>query len=290
MKKYATTLLAAMLGLSMLGLPACGGSNEGSASGGAAEESAAEKETPAEPEVDESEKFVGSWTLAAIESQGLTIVGDFTMFMEEDENMVIVLDKGGNGNMSFGDDSIDVSWELKSDDVVTLSVANDSDEADESETVDAIVAQETLDLTYEDGELVMEIDDEDFSGVMTFSADGTTKRYPELAPSAFMDLTSADGLAGAYGLSGVNVQGVTMYGEPEALAEITGESTDTSMTLNEDGTAVLLGYDVTWEVGDDGGKIVLDESHVIPMSAIGTGLVLDFSELYGSSMYMFYTL
>lgn len=285
MKRRQTLVWAVLLGVSMIGLPACGGGNK-------AEEGAA---APVEEEVkvDPTEKFLGTWKLAAMQSQGLTIVGDFSMMFEEDTTMVLTLSEDGVGSMAFCDDEASLSWELVDDETIALTVeqdqSEDQSEDEDSDGVEGIVGDSsTINVSYQDDGLMMSMTDEDFEGNILFTQDGTAAAYPVLAIEDGQPITSADDMVGEWKLTGMNYFGASMYGSADDLASLVGDAADTTLTISDDGTAVMMGSDVTWTVGDDGAAIDLGGLEV-PVVSLNDGLAFDFSETLGMSIVMLYT-
>ena len=276
MKRRMIVLWVALLCLCGLFLPSCGGS-AGSGSdekGGSA----------AEVVVDPAEKFYGTWKLAAMKSQNLTIVGDFSMFMdaEDGETIVMAIEKGGAGTISLGDDSHALTWELADDN--TLSVKPDKPAEDEDEAADGSpMSLEKLDFVYGDDGITATYEDEEVSYAMVFTESGSLADEPEVDMTKATDITSLDALAGTWSLSTLKYGGATMYGAPEDLAALYGDEVDTVMEIAADGSCKFLGQDCKVAVGEEGASIDL-VVYQIPVKMLGDNIAIDMGELLGSDM------
>ena len=276
MKKRMVVLWVSLLCLCGLFLPSCGGS------AGTEEKDSPAKDSPAaEVAVDPAEKFYGTWKLAAMKSQNLTIVGDFSMFMdaEDGETIVMVIEKGGAGTISLGEDSHALTWELADDN--TLSVKPDKPAEDEDEAADGSpMSLEKLDFVYGDDGITATYEDEEVSYAMVFTESGSLADEPEVDMTKATDVTSLDELAGTWSLSTLKYGGATMYGAPEDLAAMYGDDVDTVLEIAADGSSRFLGQDSTVTVGEDGASIDY-VIYQIPVRLLGDDIAINMGELLG---------
>lgn len=282
MRKTARMLWALLLASFCLVLVACGGSGAEGGSGGGGE---------AAPKVDPAEKFVGTWKLASMESEGITIVGDFAVITGEEGGLVLELKEGSTGTFSYGEDSVDMTWELVDDNTIHAAKAEDADEdAGDDEAVDAMVKDDGIDLAYQDGALVTSwTDEENESEVkMLFNESGTLEGAPRIDMEKATDVESIDQIVGTWNITAMSAAGATMYGSADSLAALYGEETETSLTINEDGSTTFMGQDVTCTLGEDGAAIDL-VIFQIPIKLIDGELVIDMSELFGQDMVFLYS-
>ena len=63
-----------------------------------------------------------------MESEGITIVGDFAVITGEEGGLVLELKEGSTGTFSYGEDSVDMTWELVDDNTIHAAKAEDADE------------------------------------------------------------------------------------------------------------------------------------------------------------------
>lgn len=300
MKKHVNLLLAALLGLSILGMPACGGS---ASSESTAEEPAAEKVEEPEEVVDPAEDFYGEWQLAAINSQGLTMVGDLASLLEASDNMKITISSGGDAKMSFDGETVVCTWEQTSDSTIVLSTPGDeaddaSDAADDADTEDAIGDAEDavenladdggeIEFTLEDGVLTVTSFTEEFDGKLYFSPDGKLAAYPAIDPANIGAADSVDAVEGDWTFSGIYFTGVTIYGDTESMAEMMGEGSET-ISISSDGTVEMMGETVSFEVGNEGGYIDVAGQAQLPVGIVSDYLAVDFTEAYGDDAILLY--
>lgn len=278
MKRRLTTALALSFALSVLPLAACSNKASTSEGAGGAQESAAV--------VDPSEKFIGTWKMAAIDQDGIVIVGDFSSVFESEDGMLITINDDSTGEMAFNDDTASFAWELKDDDTITLKVDKTEGE-EESEDEQAVVDDDgTVELDYLDGSIAIRTEEEGKTGLLVFTADGTYKDYKVLSAENAEAITSKDFVIGDWNLAGMNFFGITMYGEAEALAEMVGEESDISASFAEDGTAKLMGQDVKWTMNDTGVMLDFGSDYTVPLKAMDDKILIDMSEVIGMDMLM----
>ena len=275
MKKRLTLLMSALLCVSALVLPACGGSS-GSAGGGSA----------AEEKVDPSAKFIGTWKFAAAQVKGITMTGNIGMFIDgADDGIILNISEDGKASLSLGEDSADATWELTDDETITMTVQQKSD--DES-TTDIIDESQPVPIKFVDGALSLEMKTDDMAGAMIFTQDGTWDGATMISAASLTEITDSKVLVGEWKLTGVTMQGICMYGSAEDLSSVVPTDTDTTITINEDGTAKAMGQDMTWSVDDSGAKLSAGGSD-LPLKAFDGGIALDMSDFFGTELVMLYS-
>lgn len=300
MKKHLNLLLAALLGLSILGVPACGGS---ASTDGAAEEPPAAKEaTEPEEVVDPAEDFYGEWQLAAVKSEGLTMVGDLTELLEASETMKVNIEKGGEARMSFDGDTVVCTWEQKSDTTIVLKTPDETDGADAStddtDVEDAVEGAEDavegmteggteVEFTLEDGVLTVTSFTDEFDGTLYFSADGKLADYPAVDPADIAAVESVDAAVGDWALVGMYFMGSTAYGDADAMSSMIGEGNET-IAISEDGAVEMMGETVNFGVGDEGGYIDVNGQAQLPVGTLDDHLTVDFTQAIGQDAILIY--
>lgn len=197
-----------------------------------------------------------------METEGVTMCGDLSMVLE-DNNIVVTLNADGTANMAMGDESYDFTWKTTGD-----------------TTAEATVNDNTVPLSYEDGAVFMTMESDDFSGTIILTEDGTYTKLATVTADGAKAITSEDALVGTWKLCAMNMLGVSMYGEPEALAAA-GGSTDTSITFEKGGKVTLMGEEATWTV-DANGASIDDAGTAVPVQMLDNGnLVMDLSDMLG---------
>lgn len=299
MKKHLNLFLAALLGLSILGVPACGGT---AATEGAADEPVAEKAEEPEEVVDPAADFYGEWQIAAVSSNGLTMVGDLTSLLEVNKTMRIDIKEGGKARMSFDGETLDCTWEQTSDTSIVLKTPNEEDGTDDAadqdgaedavegaeDAVDGMAEEGTeAELTLEDGMLKATSFTDTFEGTLYFSSDGTYPAYESIDPEKVAAAASLDAVVGDWTLAGMYFMGATAYGEADSMAGLIGEGNET-VSIGEDGTVEMMGGTVGFGVGDNGGYIDVNGQAQLPVGTLGDYLTVDFTQALGQEAILIY--
>ena len=100
-------------------------------------------------------------------------------------------------------------------------------------------------------------------------------------------ITSEDALVGSWTLSGINMMGITMYGDAKDLAAMAGGQ-DVSLSFEKGGKCHLMGSDATYAVSSDGATIT-EENISIPVKALGDEIAIDMTDLIGMEMIMVFS-
>ena len=275
-KKLLTVLLAICLIMSTGMLAACGGGGGMGDAGGSA--GTAETQKDADP----AEKFTGDWKLAAAESQGVYMAGNFTELLElSDEgngNVTLTVNADKTGVINLGDESADFTWEMKSDDVMTITPQTDTDKVGE-----------TADISYKKEALWLTIEQEEQEASLIYTKDGIFPDAKDFRLADATPITSDKDLIGKWSLSGLKLMGIAMYGEGEALKNA-ANGVDMYIDFREDGKAdISNGSDGSWEVSSEGATITYSDSmgtHTLPVLKLGDDIVVDSSELLNGSEYL----
>lgn len=275
-KKLLALLCATALSACCLTLAACSGSNGESGT--------------------DTSKFVGDWQMAALQTEGVTIAGNWSTVLGEEMSLTMTVNEDGTGTMAYNDESVDFKWTAaESGNGITVSPTDAEQVASGLSSIlsgsdgsDSATA-ESLDLTYDDANqaVVLSAETDDAQASVYLTADGKLASMPAISAEGSEAIASADQLVGDWKLIGVNMMGITMYGDAESLAAMIGD-TDMSMSLAEDGTGAMVGSDVTWTVGDDGATITAAGMNV-PVTAQGDSIVTDLTSAYGIEMIMVYS-
>ena len=275
-KKLLTVILAICVIMSTGMLAACGGGGgTGDAGNGTG---IAETQKDADP----AEKFTGDWKLAAAESQGVYMAGNFTELLElSDEgngNVTLTVNADKTGVINLGDESAGFTWELKSDDVMTITPQTDTDKVGE-----------TADISYKEDALWLTIEQDEQEASLIYTKDGIFPDAKDFRLSDATPITSDKDLIGKWSLSGLKLMGIAMYGEGEALKNATN-GTDMYIDFKEDGKAEISnGSGGSWEVNSEGAAITYSDSmgtHTLPVLKLGDDIVVDSSELLNGNEYL----
>ena len=144
-----------------------------------------------------------------------------------------------------------------------------------------------MDLLLEDGAIIMEMNQESFSGKVIFTADGTYADAKIIDTSKATPITSEDTLVGTWTMSGISMLGVSMYGDSSALSAMSG-NTDTSVVFEKGGKVTLMGAEATYTVSASGAT--LDESGVsVPITSLGSDIAINMTDVIGMDMVMVFS-
>ena len=277
MKKKLLTVIHAICVIMSTGmLAACGGG------GGTGDAGDGTGTAETQKDVDPAEKFTGDWKLAAAESQGVYMAGNFTELLElSDEgngNVTLTVNADKTGVINLGDESAGFTWELKSDDVMTITPQTDTDKVGE-----------TADISYKKDALWLTIEQDEQEASLIYTKDGIFPDAKDFRLSDATPITSDKDLIGKWSLSGLKLMGIAMYGEGEALKNATN-GTDMYIDFKEDGKAEISnGSGGSWEVDSEGAAITYSDSmgtHTLPVLKLGDDIVVDSSELLNGNEYL----
>ena len=275
-KKLLTVILAICVIMSTGMLAACGGG------GGTGDAGDGTGTAETQKDVDPAEKFTGDWKLAAAESQGVYMAGNFTELLElSDEgngNVTLTVNADKTGVINLGDESAGFTWELKSDDVMTITPQTDTDKVGE-----------TADISYKEDALWLTIEQDEQEASLIYTKDGIFPDAKDFRLSDATPITSDKDLIGKWSLSGLKLMGIAMYGEGEALKNA-ANGTDMYIDFKEDGKAEISnGSGGSWEVDSEGAAITYSDSmgtHTLPVLKLGDDIVVDSSELLNGNEYL----
>lgn len=300
MRKNLAMLCAAMLFACCLALGACsGGGSSSAASSGSASASAGASSASASASASAQASFEGTWKLAAVESQGITMAGDFSSIIGSEQGMSLTIKADGTGEISMNDETAPLTWTQKDATTITIdaknadgSASNASAEAGSASAEAGSDASEaahglTTDVTLKDGALYMDMTQDSFSGTAIFTADGTFAAAKEINSAAATPITSEDALVGSWTLSGMNMMGISMYGDAKDLAAMAGDS-DMSLSFEKGGKCNLMGSEATYAVSADGAAIT-ESGMGIPVKALGDDIAIDMTDLIGMEMIMVFS-
>lgn len=198
------------------------------------------------------------------------MVGDFSSILGVEASMNFTVNADGTAKMSYGEESVDLTWKIDGKNITFSS------------------ADATIPATFEDGAIIMTSNDESFVGQFIFTKDGTYDKASVISSENATPITSADGLVGTWSLSAMNMMGISMYGEASSLAALTGESADTTLVFNADGTASFMGTSMSYTV-DGNGLSLGDNQGSIEIKKLDDDLVLDMSSMLGMPLVMVFS-
>lgn len=294
MKKYLAIVCAAMLCVCCLALAACGGSGSGSAAASGSG-SASASASAASSSASAADKAVGDWKLAAIETQGITVAGDFSMFLGTSDQIALSIEKDGKATMKLGSESAELSWTADGDTITLKKAESDSSSSSASASSsssstnpffgDSSSSSDEIKATLKGDALVITAESDGTSVDMIFTADGTYADAKVIDTKKAEKITSESDLVGEWKLSGMNMMGISMYGDPSALTAMMGQSSassaDTTAKFETGGKCTLMGESCTYAVDSNGATITMS-GQSLPVKKLGDDIVIDFSAAYGT--------
>lgn len=267
MKKLFRIAAVLCLIMAMAMLAGCGGSDtSGDQSGEAAAEAAEEKAA------DPQEKFLGSWNMAAAEQDGIYMAGNFGEMLGMSDLGMLNISADGSGDITLGDEEADkvaFTWTMKADDVITLKAEKETD-----------YTGEEIELTYGDEALAMTMEQDGKTATAFFTHDGSYAGAKVIDMEKTDKITSKDELTGKWTMSGMQMMGITVYGDQEAMANM--GSGETYVTFNDDGSVEMAATSGTWKIDDSGATLSASDitgSYTVPVKKMGDEIVLDYSNV-----------
>ena len=296
MKKYLAMLCATMLCVCCLGLAACGGSASSSAAASGSSASASASASSSSAAV----SYAGDWKFAGMEanmgSGAVTMVGDLdaiaSAFGGGSSSMTfgLTLKEDGTGSFVSGDQSYAVTWSDNGKGITLTDASGSASASSASASASSAAASgssagfgglgTTLDLTYDDGVLSFSLNQDGQTGTIFFTKDGKLPGATEISAANAKPITSEADLVGAWKLSGMNMMGLSIYGDADALSAMAGGSADMSVTFEAGGKGKMSGSDFTYTVGSDGTTMESGGAK-LPIQSLDGQLMIDMSELVG---------
>lgn len=287
-KRIASTIVAGCLSVACMGLVACGGGTASSSAGSAGGASSASVSTDS-GSTTSTKTFVGKWKIAAAQLNGLTLAGKFGQIIGADENSGLEIKEDGTGTLTLGGETDSLTWTEAGADTIDITVKSS---AAGSETT---VPQSTR-ITAKDDALFLTIKQENQEGSLIFTADGKYAGAMEINLDEAKDITSESELIGTWNLVGMDMAGITMYGEGDALQQQLGQAGSSASTLLtlEKGGSVKTGSETsgsaTWAVDSKGATMTMDglDGKVnLPIKKLGDQLAVDYTQLLAGLQIVF---
>lgn len=292
--RLMATLAIAGLAAVSPALVACGGTNApaessasssstttGSAAGsaaGAATGSAAGSAAPAAA-ADPTAKFIGTWKLAAAETDGVTMSGNFGDLVGVGQNGTMTINEDGSGSLSFDNQAVGIAWTAGDDNSISVAFKNST----ETESQDAFT------ITYQDGALLFPMDSVDGQlGTLYFTPDGTYAGAKIISLDDATPITDASALIGTWKMVGMNMGGVSFYGDVSSFSSMMGGQ-ETVITFKEGGVADTSGNEGSWEVTADGATLTSNDAmgtNTVPAMMLDGNLALDYSQAIGDTQFI----
>lgn len=275
-KKPLTNNLAAVaiacLVATCLLLVACGGSSSSSAANSSADSSSAASVTSSA--VRPEDRFVGTWKVAAAEMQGITMGGNFGELAGVDSGTGgdIVVNADGTGSLTFGDKSGGFTWAAEDANMFYLTM--------QSET--GATAQQAIQVSYKDDALFVPLEQDGRQMTVIFTKDGNYASARQISLDGAQPITSESALLGTWTLVGMNMGGVSMYGDVQSMSNAMGSAVST-VTFKEGGVVEMDSGTGSWAVSADGASMTSADimgTNTVPIVMLGDEIALDYSQVF----------
>lgn len=125
----------------------------------------------------------------------------------------------------------------------------------------------------------MPIEQDGRQASIIFTADGNYTGAKKISLDNAKPITSEAELLGTWKLSGLNMGGVSMYGDAQAMAAAVGGQ-ESWIAFKEGGVAEMESGEVAWAVGDDGATLTTTDimgTNTVPIMALGDEIAIDYS-------------
>lgn len=281
MKKFRTYLVSVIAALCLMlacvSLVACSGGSSSSSS--AASSSAASSSAASSKAASPSEQIVGTWKVAAAEQNGLILGGNFGQLLGVGDNGGLTFNADGTGTLTLNSETYSFTW--TEGDGGTINIAPQSE--------NAIMKQSIVPVTIKDGAVFMSMEDNGQQGNLIFTKDGNYDKAKQISMADAKPITSEAALLGTWTMVGMNMGGISAYGNAEALKGAMGGS-ETSVTFKEGGVADLSDGTGSWTIGANGATLTSTDitgTHTVPVMQLGSEIAIDYTEAYGGTEFVF---
>lgn len=313
MKRALAMLCATILCVSCLTLAACGGSGSGSAASSGSASASASSTASASASTD----YVGDWKFAAMEadmgSGKVTMVGDLdaiasTFGSTNGMQFGLTLNADGTGSFVSSEETYPITWTESATGITINSASTESASAASASAASASAASasaesaassgadaglggigSTVELTYADGVLSLKMERDGQTGTILFTKDGKLPGAAEITTENAKPITNEADLVGDWKFTGMNMMGMSIYGEADALSSMMGSGdVDTTAKFEAGGKGTINGSEFTYTVGANGAEMESGGSKV-PILSLDGSILIDMGSQLGMPLIMVYS-
>lgn len=224
------------------------------------------------------DKVTGTWKLAAVESEGVIMGGNLSELLDLGDEGNIEVREDGTGTLKIEDKQVDFKWSEDGDAAIVLNNDGQIDQNAELNTT----------LTNKDGALFMAYVQEGKPASMIFTRDGKYDKAKQITMDGTKDITSEEELLGTWTMTGMNMMGISAYGDPDSLAEM-NNGMESFITFEEGGVAKMNGQDGKWQIGDAGATLTskgLTGDMTYPIKKQGEEIYIDMTGSFGDMVFI----
>lgn len=185
----------------------------------------------------------------------------------------LTINADGTGEMTLGEQPGSFKWTASGDDTIVLTPIVDGAESDATVTV-----------TSKDDALFMDMEQDGQSATIIFTHDGTYEGAKLINMAEATPITSEAELIGTWKLVGMDMMGISIYGDADSLGNMMGAEADATITFEEGGVATSSTGTDSWAVSADGATYTtkgLSGEVVCPVMKLGDEIAIDASETMG---------
>ena len=198
--------------------------------------------------------------------------GNFGEMLGVDNGIAMTLNADGTGSMVYGEETVDLSWATEGSDAIYVTVQGGE-----------LATQEAMLVSYKDDALFMPFEEDGQQATLIFTKDGNYAGAKQISVADATPITSEAQLLGTWKLAGMNMGGVSMYGDVESMTAAMGGE-DSSITFKEGGAVEMTGSEGTWAIDANGATLTSTDitgTNTVPVLMLGDDIAIDYSGVYG---------
>lgn len=210
--------------------------------------------------------------------QGITMGGNFGEMFGAAEGISLVINADGTGTMAMGEDSSPITWAAEGADTINVTVQSDT----------GATTQQAIPITLKDDALFMPFEQDGRQATIIFTKDGNYADAKQITMADAKPITSEADLLGKWALVGINMGGVSMYGDASSIAAAMGGE-ETSITFKEGGVLEMSTGEGSWAVDANGATLTSTDitgTNTVPVVKLGDDIAIDYSAVYGTDFIM----
>ena len=216
-----------------------------------------------------SEKMVGDWKIAWIETTGITAWGNIGAIMGID-NISLTLNSDGTGKMTADGEDVAFKWNQGEGDEFSIEF----DGKDQSD-----LFGDSAKLAFKDNAVQLSVSADEFDGVFAFTKDGKAEGLREVTMEGTKKISSEDELIGTWQLSGMGKDGASIYGDLDAIGSYMPSSmTSGNVKFAKDGKVTIFGEEATWKITSKDNAVITMGDQKLTVKSSGDEIVMNLGQ------------
>lgn len=204
------------------------------------------------------------------------MVGDVTALLGDEMSFNMILNEDGTGSLTAVSSGGDLTWVDNGNGITITPITEGS------------AVGETLDFVNTNGVLATSIDADGQNITLMFSKDGMLPDAIEINADNAKPITQESALVGDWKISGMKMMGLSIYGDSNTIASMSGSTDEVALSIKAGGTGTFGGEAITYTVGADGAALDAD-GVAVPVTALGDDIVVDLSGVAQMEMLLVYS-